>query len=213
MTTTPEATKGVPRLVGDPAPTLRADHNALADWVLANVDASVLNSTFLPTTGNWIGRTRYTESDNSLWVWDGSWTRAMTVTPVSFTPTWNGLTVGNGSSQGSYTISGGRCFVTSILTFGSTTTTQGALTVSLPPVTASAIYSGTSKQSIVGAARFLNLGSAAYVGTAVIFGSNLSVVDASALAVSGTNVITSSLTWGGASAGDVFSLAYDYVIA
>jgi len=36
MTTTPEPTRGVPRIEGDPAPTLRADHNALADWVRDN---------------------------------------------------------------------------------------------------------------------------------------------------------------------------------
>lgn len=33
MTTTPDPVKGVPRIEGNPAPTLRADHNALADYV------------------------------------------------------------------------------------------------------------------------------------------------------------------------------------
>lgn len=72
MTTTPEATKGVPRIVGDPAPTLRADHNALADYVRDNLDSAVANPGALPASGNWVGRRRYVTSDQSVRFWNGS---------------------------------------------------------------------------------------------------------------------------------------------
>lgn len=57
MTTTPEATKGVPRHEGNSTFTPRADHNALADWVLSYVGESVGPESALPVTGNWVGRT------------------------------------------------------------------------------------------------------------------------------------------------------------
>ncbi len=56
MTTTPEATKGVPRHEGNSTFTPRADHNALADWVRDNVAPSVATAAALPVTGNWIGK-------------------------------------------------------------------------------------------------------------------------------------------------------------
>lgn len=73
MTTTPEATKGVPRVEGDPAPTLRADHNALADWVRDRVGESISTVAALPSTGNWEGRAAWVEETQGLYVWDESW--------------------------------------------------------------------------------------------------------------------------------------------
>jgi hypothetical protein len=61
MTTTPEATKGVPRHEGNSTFTPRADHNSLADWVLANTDTTVANVASLPVTDNWVGREVLTE--------------------------------------------------------------------------------------------------------------------------------------------------------
>lgn len=55
MTTTPEPIKGVPRLEGNSTLTLRADHNALADWVKTNV-GYFIGAGFLPVTENFEGR-------------------------------------------------------------------------------------------------------------------------------------------------------------
>lgn len=57
MTTTPEPTKGVPRLEGNPSPTLRADYNDIADWVRDHTGEYVPATENLPSTGNWTGRT------------------------------------------------------------------------------------------------------------------------------------------------------------
>lgn len=68
MATTPEATKGVPRLEGNSTLTLRADHNALADWVRDQTGRSVANTAALPADGNWIGRTIHTDDYDLTWV-------------------------------------------------------------------------------------------------------------------------------------------------
>lgn len=72
MTTTPEATKGVPYVVGNPTFTLRADLEDYSDWLLANVDSSVANVAALPASGNWKGRRRYVEADGRGRVHDGT---------------------------------------------------------------------------------------------------------------------------------------------
>jgi hypothetical protein len=72
VTTTPESTKGVPRIVNNPAPTLRADFNSLADWVRDNTDPSAANLAALPSTGNWVGRTRYVVDVDAVYVYKGT---------------------------------------------------------------------------------------------------------------------------------------------
>lgn len=94
MATTPEPIKGVPRIVGNPAPTLRADHNALADWVRDNVDAFVANVGSLPASGNWQGRTRFVAADGTVRRWTGAAWRLWSSPWIAFTPT---LTAGTGS--------------------------------------------------------------------------------------------------------------------
>jgi hypothetical protein len=53
-------------------------------------------------------------------------------TAISFTPVWTGGTVGNGSITGTYTIAGVTVSVTMTLTWGTTTSSSGAWTFSLP---------------------------------------------------------------------------------
>jgi hypothetical protein len=72
MTTTPEATKGVPRIEGNPSPTFRGDFNALADWVRDNTTPSVAATTNLPTTGNWVGRTIFVVAEDSPYIYKSS---------------------------------------------------------------------------------------------------------------------------------------------
>jgi hypothetical protein len=88
MATIPEAIKGVPRIEGNPGPSLRADHNALADWVKANVHAS------FTSTGNrdadplkWAGKVVHTQDTNSVWLCvdpagSGTWFE-MTSVPIT----------------------------------------------------------------------------------------------------------------------------------
>lgn len=54
----------------------------------------------------------------------GEWT--------TFTPTWSNLTVGNGTSVGKYTVVGKTAFVHVYVTFGTTTSVGGAISLTLP---------------------------------------------------------------------------------
>lgn len=95
MTTTPEATKGVPRVEGNPAPTLRADHNALADWVRDNVNLRVLNAAARDAlVGKYVGMTVQTANDNNVFLCTsvaglGSWLAVYEDTAF-LTPALNG---------------------------------------------------------------------------------------------------------------------------
>lgn len=79
MGTFAESIKGVPRHEGTAAnttPTIRADHNALADWVLDNVDGFVsLASDLAGETPFWPGKRRRVVADptvpkNGDYVWE-----------------------------------------------------------------------------------------------------------------------------------------------
>jgi hypothetical protein len=56
--------------------------------------------------------------------WGGSWT--------SYTPTWTGISLGNGTSSGRYIKVGKTVTLEATLTFGSTTSVTGGISVSLP---------------------------------------------------------------------------------
>lgn len=69
MATTPEATKGVPRIEGNPAPSLRADHNALADWAKNNVHASFTSTANRDADPlKWEGKVVETSDTDTLWL-------------------------------------------------------------------------------------------------------------------------------------------------
>lgn len=79
--------------------------------------------------------------DSSLW---------SVTSPTSFTPTWTNVTVGNGTSSGSYVRVGDLVFVSARLVFGSTTAltaSQSSLTL---PVTPAAF-----QQSLKGVMRYV----------------------------------------------------------
>ena len=78
--------------------------------------------------------------DNSLW---------SVQTPTTFTPTWTNITVGNGTSTGSYVQVGDLVFVRASLVFGSTTALSGSQVSLTMPVTPAAF-----QQSIGGVHRF-----------------------------------------------------------
>lgn len=93
MSTTPEPTKGVPRIEGNPAPTLRADHNDLADYVRDHTGESFATPNDLPSTGNWTGRSAYVVSTDLVYIWKGAsagWSPATKLqTGVRFNDTTN----------------------------------------------------------------------------------------------------------------------------
>lgn len=72
MTTTPEPTKGVPLIVGNPAFTPRADHNALGEYLRDRLDESVATSSALPPSGNWVGRKIRADNTGITHEWSGS---------------------------------------------------------------------------------------------------------------------------------------------
>jgi len=98
MATTPEPIKGVPRIEGNPAPSLRADHNSLADWVRDHIGENVASKAALPTTYNYPSRRVFVRDENTFYAWlnavDG-WVRdggghriaPMGVTAPGLTPT------------------------------------------------------------------------------------------------------------------------------
>lgn len=119
MTTTPEATKGVPRHAGDSSYTPRDDHNALADWVRDNVDASVATTADLPATGNWAGRKMMVQADKSLHMFDGTgWVRIVADTGWVNLTLINGWTNVTGTAQ--YRRINGVVYLRGRLTGGST---------------------------------------------------------------------------------------------
>ena len=79
--------------------------------------------------------------DNSLW---------SVQTPTTFTPTWTNITVGNGTSTGSYVQVGDLVFVRASLVFGSTTAVSSSAAGLTVPVTPAAF-----QQSVCGAFRWL----------------------------------------------------------
>lgn len=67
--------------------------------------------------------------------------------PTSYTPTWGGITLGNGTSSGGYTLLGPLCFFYAYLRIGSTTTRAATQLSATLPVTARTI---SAKQELVG---------------------------------------------------------------
>ena len=115
---------------------------------------------------------------------------------TAFTPTWTGLTVGNGTNLGRYLRIGNFIHVVYQLTFGSTTS-----------VTASPFYvdfpinaSSTINSAILGQCRLVDSGTASYVGTSVQNGTTRIIFFAEVVnATYTTETVLSStvpFTWG-----------------
>jgi len=175
----------------------------------------VCTSTNRPTTP-YEGQVIYETDTDLTFVWNGTaWlylstpqTSAIGGT-VAYTPTWTGLTVGNGTNVGSYNIINKVCHVEGRVTFGSTT----AITASNPfsPLPIAPVTSGLwTPGSVV----YADAGTATYVGTAFIIGStswycfiqNFATAYGSEVAVTATI----PFTW---TTSDTITWSFDYQIA
>jgi hypothetical protein len=132
MTVSKELVKGIPRLVGNPAPTLRADYNALADRMLAIVDGFVETPQDLPNGTNtedpvWPGRRLFVKSNKGTYQHDGTGWVLKDLPWTEFSPTYSGATISPGAgafrNHCFYSVSNGRVFVEYALVFGGTAST------------------------------------------------------------------------------------------
>ena len=83
----------------------------------------------------------------------GTWT--------SFTPTWSGITVGNGTNNGVYSVINKILFVKTRFTFGTTSVMTGFPQITLP----ASLTAATTNQQIFGTAVSEDAGNASYVGS------------------------------------------------
>lgn len=132
MTTTPEATKGVPRHEGNSTFTPRADHNALADWILENTNKEVDIVGDLPPSGNWPGRRILVTASGGEYRWDGSGWKLDLLPKTTFTPTWTNFNEGAGTNTGTYRVVNGICEGQVLTVLGSGASIPGAPTLALP---------------------------------------------------------------------------------
>jgi hypothetical protein len=88
---------------------------------------------------------------------------------TSFTPTWNGITVGNGTSTGAYTTVGDFVYGYASLTFGSTTSVTGNVNLSFP-----VSFSAPDEQNMT-LARYRDTGVGDYSGFGVSVSSTSSI--------------------------------------
>lgn len=96
MTTTPEPSKGVPRIEGDPSPTIRADHNDLADWVKDHAGEWYPSTDALPDDGNWAGRQAFVGASDWPYVWKSSASGWAPLVPLEKRVGFNDITQANG---------------------------------------------------------------------------------------------------------------------
>jgi hypothetical protein len=94
-------------------------------------DATARNSALGSTTN---GRFAYLTSTSQLTMCDGTGWIVIDEPTQSYTPTFTGITLGNGTVSGSYNRSGGRCFFTARFVLGTTSAVTGAMTVTTPTV-------------------------------------------------------------------------------
>lgn len=138
--------------------------------------------------------------------WDGldavDWT--------SFTPSWTNVTVGDGTSEGTYTRIGNVIHVITRLVFGSTTSFSGAVSVA-PPVNLDTTYGIYSLNGVV---MCLDTGGAVYLGVPTVASTTSvaplhSIVSATLIA---NNSVTSTapFTW---ATGDTLTITYTAKVA
>jgi hypothetical protein len=141
-------------------------------------DASVLTSAFYNTNireqvivtctaatrpSHVEGRRIFETDSNKEYISDGStWRLAGGSGWTSFTPSWSNLTVGNATQSGEYRYADGGMWVKVQLTFGSTTSMTGNVTMTVPNSetaragaigAGTAIYQDTGTRVFIGAAR------------------------------------------------------------
>lgn len=81
------------------------------------------------------GMMAWLSTPTQLTMYDGTGWMVMWEPPTSYTPsTWTGITLGNGTLTGSYSRSGGRCWMKQVFTLGSTSAVNygGSVAITLP---------------------------------------------------------------------------------
>jgi hypothetical protein len=130
-------------------------------------------------------------------------------TYTAFTPTYNNITIGNGTNTGRYLRIGNFVHVTQQLTFGSTTSVTGAVTSNFPFTASSALGDLN-----LGGITFLDAGVKGYTGFAALASTvlfNLLVSDSSTTYLGNVNMApTVPHTWGN---GDKIFINYVYEAA
>jgi hypothetical protein len=88
---------------------------------------------------------------------------------TSFTPSWSGLTIGNGTTTGAYTTIGDYVYGYANLTFGSTTSVTGNLQLSFP------VGFSAPDEHPLGFVRCVDTGTATYTGFGVAVSSTSTI--------------------------------------
>jgi hypothetical protein len=121
------------------------------------------------------GQMIYETDTDAVKVWDGSaWVGAVNAaslngvgTPISFTPSWANLTVGNGTQTFNYTRVNNFVFVNGKISFGSTTSVSGNVSFATPVTT-----TNQADVSIVGQTYLTDSGVGNYIGFVAYSGNN-----------------------------------------
>jgi len=143
-------------------------------------------------------------------VYDGTTFLDYLTETTTYSPTYSGLTIGNGTVISRYTQVGKLVFVQYQLTFGSTTSISSVNpTISLP-VTAASL----SAQNYMGLASLLDSGTAIFSGRTILNSTTVFVVQRHI--VTGTNLVfgaidaTTPFTW---TTNDILSANFSYLVA
>ena len=110
-----------------------------------------------PNEGQFI----YETDTNRYYVYNSSWRTVGSAGATAFTPTWSGLTLGNGTQSWQYSYVPNGLLVTGKLTFGTTTSISGSVSMTVP-------NSHSAGADCSGSAHYLDSGTRHWVGSAVV---------------------------------------------
>lgn len=156
------------------------------------------------------GDTGYQIDTGVYYFYSGSaWAIWQTGSPIAFTPSWTNFTAGNAVQTWSYTVSGGRCFVSGVTVLGTTSSMGSAPRFALPVT--SAIFSTVN--ILLGHFHVLDSGTTRYTGDVYLGGSGMTmsthtVSGAAVFAVTGISS-TAPMPW---AVNDTVSIRLDYPI-
>lgn len=111
-----------------------------------------------PVEGQYI----YQTDNDRLYMYTGAaWRLVGGNGPISFTPTWTNLTIGNGTQAWSYIYQNGGIYITGKTVFGTTTSIGGTVQMTVPNSHAAATYGA-------GSLHILDSGTRHYAGTVYV---------------------------------------------
>jgi hypothetical protein len=151
--------------------------------------------------------------------YDGSaWKPWQSLKPVSYTPTWTNITVGNAVQSWTYTLAAGLVTVRGRLTFGTTTTIgAGPWTYMTLPLPANGLITGApngGSDQVFGSAFFEDLSTNLYPGIAVSYATGgviyarMSATNASGTYTTANGILTAiPFAW---ATGDFMNATYTY---